>query len=70
MSILGIVRKVFPAVGRIMMVVEEAREAVGAGQEFAAEVERTLEGDHPLKKKAEAMMAEFKDLERAINDVI
>ena len=70
MALIAIVQRIFPVVGRIVKVVNEAREAVKAGQEFAAEVESTLEGDHPLRSKAQAMLNEFEDVENAINGVL
>lgn len=69
MNILSIVGRIVPIVGRVVKVVTEAQEAVKAGQEFAAEVQSTLEGDHPLKEKAEAMLKEFKDVDEAIDAV-
>ncbi len=67
---LGIIGSIFPVVGRIVRAANEAQEALKAGQDFAAEVEKTLEGDHPLRDKATSMVKEFQEAETAINEVL
>ena len=66
---LSIVQKIVPSVNEIVKVVDEAQGALKAGQEFAEEVEKPLEGDHPFRTKAQAMIKEFKDVDTAIRDV-